>query len=123
MNDYDEKFMDDFHCPVLAKERNLILVPSPILVIYQGFSLLPLLRSQNLFSNSSSQIIPLCPIPNKALPENGGNFSKDDVKEREYNPRGRQLEDHNVFVEPPSRNRRGKIATCLIIKTYFRNYS
>ncbi|XP_056858331.1 probable WRKY transcription factor 10, partial [Raphanus sativus] len=47
---------------------NPILVPSPILVISPGFHS-PLLQSPNIFSNSSSQIIPPCPIPNGAPPE------------------------------------------------------
>ncbi|CAN6820201.1 unnamed protein product [Brassica oleracea] len=48
---------------------NPILVSSPILVISPGFSLSPFLQSPNMLSNSSSQIVPPCPIPNDAPPE------------------------------------------------------
>ncbi|KAL0791785.1 hypothetical protein Bca101_008031 [Brassica carinata] len=48
---------------------NPILVPSPILVISPGLSLSPFLQSPNMLSNSSSQIIPPCPLPNDAPPE------------------------------------------------------
>ncbi|XP_048606521.1 probable WRKY transcription factor 10 isoform X2 [Brassica napus] len=48
---------------------NPILVSSPILVISPGFSLSPFLQSPNMLSNSSSQIIPPCPLPNDAPPE------------------------------------------------------
>ncbi|KAH0895056.1 hypothetical protein HID58_057485 [Brassica napus] len=48
---------------------NPILVPSPILVISPGFSLSPFLQSPNMLSNSSSQIVPPCPIPNDAPPK------------------------------------------------------
>ncbi|CAG7896554.1 unnamed protein product [Brassica rapa] len=55
--------------PFANSFRNPILVPSPILVISPGFSLSPFLQSPNMLSNSSSQIIPPCPIPNDAPPE------------------------------------------------------
>ncbi|WZZ47555.1 hypothetical protein YC2023_043814 [Brassica napus] len=58
---------------------NPILVPSPILVISPGFSLSPFLQSPNMLSNSSSQIIPPCPLPNDAPPETVESSGSDDI--------------------------------------------
>ncbi|KAJ4882100.1 putative WRKY transcription factor 10 [Raphanus sativus] len=55
-----------FDIPPLEIES---ISPSPILVISPGFSLSPFFQSPNMLSNSSSQIIPLCSIPNDAPPE------------------------------------------------------
>ncbi|XP_056853408.1 probable WRKY transcription factor 10 [Raphanus sativus] len=55
-----------FDIPPLEIES---ISPSPILVISPGFSLSPFFQSPNMLLNSSSQIIPLCSIPNDAPPE------------------------------------------------------
>ncbi|KAF8045356.1 hypothetical protein N665_5110s0001 [Sinapis alba] len=59
-----------FAIPPLEIESISPLVHSPILVISPGFSSLsPFLQSPNMISNSSSEVIPRCPIPNGAPTE------------------------------------------------------
>ncbi|KAL0715735.1 hypothetical protein Bca4012_065057 [Brassica carinata] len=72
--------------PFANSLRNPNLVTSPILIVSPGFSSLSqFLQSPNMFSNSSSQIIPPCPSPNGAPPETVEISGSDDIpKEKSF---------------------------------------